>query len=139
MSALQRSIDGRGLTLQAFHILPKIRELDDYIVADPNRQASIFEIHPEVSFALWNDGKPMDYNKVRSAGRSERETLIDAEWSGQRERLWAAVRDQGCGRDDLNDAFAALWTVRRIAAGQAVRMPVVLEQDERGVRMEIVA
>lgn len=125
--------------MQAYHILPKVREVDRYIAANLKRQESVFEIHPEVSFALWNGGQPMKHNKARSAGRVEREGFIDAQWPGQRERLWASVRGHGCGRDDLNDAFAALWTVRRIATGQAVRMPEAREQDERGVRMEIVA
>jgi hypothetical protein len=44
--------------------------------------------------------------------------LIDAEWPGR----WAAILDRLQGRyeiDDLNDAFAALWTARRIANGIA--------------------
>jgi len=136
LSALHRTIDGRGLTVQAYHILPKIRQVERYIAADPKRHRSIFEIHPEASFALWNGGKPMQHNKTKSAGRAERERLIDAEWPGQRERLWASVRGRGCGRDDLKDAFAALWTIGRIAVQQAVRMPVVREHDGRGMMLQ---
>jgi predicted RNase H-like nuclease len=139
LSDSHRRIDGRGLTRQAYFLLPKIRQVDQYVMADPSRQRRIHEVHPEVSFALWNRGAPMAHNKSKPAGRAERERLIDAVWPGERERLWAAVRGRGCGRDDLNDALAALWTVRRIAAGDAVRMPQESELDERGVRMEITA
>jgi predicted RNase H-like nuclease len=136
---LHRRIDGRGLTQQAFHLLPKIRQVDQYVAEDPSRQNAIVEVHPEVSFALWNGGAAIVHNKSKPVGRAERERLIDAFLPGERERLWAAVRARGCGRDDLNDAFAALWTVRRIAAGEAFRMPEEVECDQCGVRMQIVA
>jgi predicted RNase H-like nuclease len=139
LSELHRRIDDRGLTLQAYHLLRKIRDVEQYVAAGPSRQKSIFEVHPEVSFTVWNRGAAMAHNKSKSSGRAERERLIDGVWPGERERLWAAVRGKGCGRDDLNDAFAALWTVRRIAAGQAIRMPEAVERDERGLRMEILA
>jgi hypothetical protein len=37
----------------------------------------------------------------------------------------------------LNDAFAALWTARRIAAGKSETLAPAAEFDETGVRMEI--
>ncbi len=47
LSSLQRSTDGRGLTIQAFHLLPKIRQVDDLLqrLALSDR---IREVHPEV-------------------------------------------------------------------------------------------
>ncbi len=63
--------------------------------------------------------------------------MIDAAWPGDRERLWEAVRGEECARDDLNDAFAALWTVRRVVVGTAETLASVAEFDEVGLRMEI--
>jgi len=100
---------------------------------------SLYEVHPEVSFATWNEGRALQHSKARAAGRAEREQLIDAIWQGERERLWARVQGRGCRPDDLNDAFAALWTAVRIARGSARRRPQTMETDEHGLRVEIVA
>jgi predicted RNase H-like nuclease len=136
-SDLHREIDGRGLSQQTYQLLPKILQVDNYLRADLDRQRRVIEINPEVSFAMWNRGRPMVYRKSKPAGRLERERLINATWPGERERLWEAVRREDCARDDLNDAFAALWTVRRIVAGQAETLPSVAEFDDISLRMEI--
>ncbi len=37
---------GHGMTIQSFHLLPKIREIDAWI--DPDRQLRVREAHPEL-------------------------------------------------------------------------------------------
>jgi predicted RNase H-like nuclease len=139
LGARCRRIDGRGLSKQAFNLLPKIREIDQYLLDHPRDRSRIHEVHPEVSFAAWNDGHALVHRKTCVSGRRERERLIDMHWNGKRERLWALLQGNGCRRDDFNDALAALWTGRRIASGIARRLPSVVELDERGLRMEIAA
>jgi predicted RNase H-like nuclease len=139
IAARHRRADGRGLSKQAFHLLPKIRQLDEYLLEHTREISRVYEIHPEVSFATWNEGRALQHSKASAAGRAEREQLIDAIWQGERERLWARVQGRGCRPDDLNDAFAALWTAVRIARGSARRRPQTMETDEHGLRMEIVA
>jgi predicted RNase H-like nuclease len=139
LGARHRRIDGRGLSKQAFNLLPKIREVDQYLLEHAQDRARIHEVHPEVSFTTWNNGRPLMYRKTHVRGRRERERLIDMTWNGERERLWALLRGNGCRRDDLNDALAALWTARRIACGTARRMPPIEEVDGCGLRMEIAA
>jgi predicted RNase H-like nuclease len=134
---LHRRIDGRGLSQQAFRLLPKILEVDGYLREDPGRQRRVIEIHPGVSFAAWNGGRAMAFRKSKSAGRLERERLIDRVWPGERERLWESIRREDCQRDDLNDAFAALWTVRRVATDKAETLAPAAEFDDTGLRMEI--
>jgi predicted RNase H-like nuclease len=136
-SNLHRNIDGRGLNRQAYALMPKIQEVDGYLREDLARQRRVIEIHPEVSFAVWNGGRAMACRKSNPAGQSERERLIDKEWPDQRERLWSSVRGAGCARDDLNDAFAALWTVRRVVRGEFETLAPAAELDDVGLRMEI--
>ena len=131
----QRNIDGRGLSRQAFGILPKIRDVNLLLQPNPSLQQRVREIHPEVCFAFWNWGVPMRHRKSSPAGQREREKLIDAEWPGQR----ANILDRLQGHydiDDLNDAFAALWTARRIANGTA-RVLGDQSIDKYGLRMEM--
>ena len=129
------AVDGRALSKQAFAILPKIREVDSLLGERPAMQARVREIHPEVCFAFWNNGVAMKHRKADPLGRAERERLIDGAWPGQRHR----ILDELGGDyefDDVNDAFAALWTARRIFSGTAkVLGPQPL--DRRGLRMEM--
>lgn len=127
---LHVAADGRKLSRQAFGILPKIREVDAALRADPDLVERVVEVHPEVSFALWNDDVPMATRKIRTAGRQERRRLVDATWPGRYEaavatlpRSLAHVPGRAYAPDDLLDAFAALWSARRVAAGRAVDFP----------------
>lgn len=96
-------------------------------------------MHPEVSFALWKEALPMRFNKKKPEGRRERERLIDREWPGERERLARELRGRGYAADDLNDAFAALWSSRRIAFGEARAFPGEIQRDSTGLPMRIEA
>jgi predicted RNase H-like nuclease len=139
LCSLHKQVDGRGLSKQAFHLLPKIRQVDDLVRTPGLFSDRIREVHPEVSFALWNDGQPMRFNKKKPEGRRERERLIDREWPGDRERLARELRGSGYAADDLNDAFAALWSSRRIAAGEARMFPGEIQRDAKGLPMRIEA
>ncbi len=136
-SALHRQADGRGMSKQAWGILDKIGEVDTYLRGSKSPTVRIFEVHPEVSFARWGNA-PMAHHKAEPAGRAEREALIDQQWPGEREALWASL-GPGVRRDDLNDALAALWTARRIACGTAIEMPTSPVYDALGLPMRIVS
>jgi predicted RNase H-like nuclease len=129
--AIGRARDGRGISKQSFHLLPKIREIDDLIT--PGAQRTVVESHPELCFAAMT-GAPCRHPKRTAAGRAERRLALlavfpdaDAQW---------ADRHVGAKSDDVLDAYATAWTARRLAAGTAER--VGLDRDARGLRMEIV-
>jgi predicted RNase H-like nuclease len=136
-SALHERADGRRLSIQAFGILGKIREVTLALDAKPELQWILHEVHPEVSFALWNDSKPMLHGKKTREGRGQREQLIDAHWPGTRARLKAGLRGEVFSADDLNDAFAALWSAERIAAETAISLPAQPLLDATGIPMVI--
>jgi predicted RNase H-like nuclease len=134
---LRRLHEGSAMSQQAFGILPKVKEVDALLSADPSLQTRVREVHPEISFAEWA-GRPMQNAKRTSAGRLEREALIEETWLGERKRLATSLGRGGWQADDLNDALAALWTARRISAGREQVMPASPEVDADGLRMEIV-
>ena len=133
-----RKIDGRAISKQSFCIFPKIREVNEILKNQPSLQVHIREIHPEVSFAIWNQGRPMRNKKSSPSGIEERARLIDNEWPGERERLLRELGLSKCRIDDVNDALAALWSAKRIAAGTA-EVYGSNEIDQYGLRMEICA
>jgi len=122
-----------GLTLQAFGIMPKIREVDEQMT--PELQKRIFEVHPELSFREMN-GRSMRHNKKGSQGRLDRIQAIESRLPGFSEGC-LENRPEGVGLDDLLDAFAAVWTALRIVACRAVRFPAEPPRDGKSLRMEM--
>ncbi|PWG63895.1 DUF429 domain-containing protein [Sediminicurvatus halobius] len=139
-NARSRRLTGRGLSRQAWNIARKIREVDGWLRADPERQRLLREAHPEVLFQALNDGAPMRHPKRRSAGRRERLAVLarhapDAPAFFEGER--AVLRRAGAMADDLLDAMVcalAPWASR----GALATLPAEPEQDAAGLRMEIV-
>jgi len=120
---LCRQEQGIGLSLQSFHLLPKIRDLDQRLRADPALVPRVLEVHPELSFCLWNGGRALSHSKRSPEGRRQRLELVEQLFPG----AWAMVRrrfrrDQ-VADDDILDALAALRSARRIQAGEALALP----------------
>jgi len=130
-----------GLSIQAFNILPKIREVDR--VMSPALQQRVYEAHPELAFRCLA-GHPMQQRKKTVAGREERlQALARAPsplFHGIQPALARAL--QSCKRtqvaaDDVLDAFVLVWTARRIWQAQAQCVPPYPPHDSMGLRMEI--
>jgi predicted RNase H-like nuclease len=134
-----RQCDGRGLTVQCWHILPKIREVDAYLREHPSDRTRIREVHPEVSFMLLA-GRPMTYPKRQLAGRRERIALLEPVFGDAVLRAIENRKTIGAAPDDILDAFAALWSAKGVFDNAAVTFPARgPELDAEGIPMEIVA
>ena len=127
--ARSRAACGRGLSVQAWNLVPKITEVDEAIAPGD----AVAEVHPELSFATLAGG-PLASRKKDVAGAAERLALLRAHFPDVVEHL--ARRPRGCAPDDVLDAHAALWTARRIVAGDAESLGDG-ERDERGHVMTI--
>lgn len=130
---LNRQGGGIGLSQQAFHLLPKLRELDDFIT--PSRQRRLVECHPELAFALMNGGKPVLSRKRTPEGQRERIALLRKHGiePGRLDKL-----PRGAGIDDALDAIALTRSAERLYRGEAIRLPAgITQRDARGLRMEI--
>ena len=130
--AITRAADGRGVAAQAFGIYPKVAEVDALMRASEAARRVVVETHPEVGFALWN-GAPMPFAKKTREGAAARRALVEATFGplaapGHPRRLLAP--------DDVLDAFACLWTARRIVAGTARTFGGTI--DAEGLPMRIV-
>lgn len=146
-SARSRELTGRGISQQAYHIIPKIAEADN--VLTPELQSRVFEVHPEVSFYALAGGRAMVHAKKRMAGFEERRDLLRAVFPNgaipetRAETKLLAIDSRrlgkGAGADDVLDAIVAAWSAQRFASGEAKRIPNHPERDETGLRMEIVS
>jgi len=119
--------DAPGMSRQAWGIVPKITEVDSWMVAE--RQRRVVEVHPELSFRAL-DARVADPKRT-------------ARGVGQRLRalaLWADLGDLadvpgGVGLDDALDALAASWSAARWREGAADVLGG--ERDAHGLRMRI--
>ena len=133
-----RAAQGKSLSQQAFHLLPKIREVDATLRASAADAARVHEVHPEVSWRCWNGGRPMAYPKRTPEGRAERLALAEAWQPGAFAAARAAIAPRDAADDDLLDAIAACWSAARIADGRAESFPAGAPPvDEAGLRMVI--
>jgi len=124
-----------GLTIQAFHIMPKIAEVERWIT--PERQRLLVEAHPEFAFRCLT-GAPMAFPKRSREGRAERLAALAPLFPDLAERIAARpfARAQ-VAPDDIIDACALAWVACRRWLGRAVCLPASPPRDSRGLEMAI--
>jgi predicted RNase H-like nuclease len=127
-SAAARAATGKGLSIQSFHLLAKVRELDALV--QPDGDDRLLEVHPECSFVLMAGGAPLP-SKHTAEGLTTRAALLLPEFGPV-----APLR--GARFDDVLDAYAVLWSAERFARGEHVSFGDGA-RDERGILMRIVA
>lgn len=115
--SIRLRIEGKKMSRQAWGIVDKVREVDA-LLRQKRLAAKVFEVHPKLSFAAWA-ARPMQHSKKRKDGRAERRALIESEWPAVVTSCQAVLVGERYSADDLYDAFAALWTARRISAGES--------------------
>jgi predicted RNase H-like nuclease len=102
------------MTRQTMNIALKVAEADRVLRADPARQQWLLEVHPELSFRVLA-GRPLAPKRTPE-GRRHRLDLIAAQFPDAAARLADAAWPRAqVARDDLLDAYAALWTALRFA------------------------
>lgn len=134
-------VRSRGMSIQAFGILPKIREVARLMT--PELRKRVYEAHPEIAFRSLA-GAPMQHNKKTHKGCEERLRALEQAPGGLFHEIRQAIvtalqiyRRTQVASDDLLDAFVLAWTALRIANEQANRLPASPSADQRGLRMEI--
>lgn len=136
--ATSRAVQNKGISKQGWAIYPKIREIDDALRASADLRARVFEVHPEVTFSEWG-GAPIVPPKRKAEGHAIRRTLIDETFGPLAfESARASMARGDAANDDIADAFAALWTARRIVGGNARSLPDVPPFDRAGLPMRMV-
>lgn len=144
LAANRASSDHRlGLSKQAWHLVPKMRELDGLLASHPPLRRRVFEAHPELAFARLNGGAPIPASKKAEEGRRARLALLAAAGFRRAEAQWTEHRDaqrlrrNDVADDDAYDALAVCVTARRIAERDAIVLPSKPARDSRGIEMAV--
>ena len=125
---------GKKISLQAWNICNKIRQMDQFLLEKPSARHLFVESHPELVFAFLA-GSVLSTSKKKPAGIEERLKIIDL-YNDRLKSVYHRVvqsylRNQ-VARDDIVDAFAlciAAKSVRQLevdaqigAGGIAIRL-----------------
>lgn len=131
-SRLSRLAGSAGVSIQTFHILGKVAEVDAVLQSDADAAGRVVEVHPEVSLRRLGAGRALP-PKRSAAGRQARLALL-REWLPSLEL--PVPRPGRAQPDDCLDAVAAAWSALRWLSGDADVLGG--ELDGTGLPMRIV-
>jgi predicted RNase H-like nuclease len=138
--AFSTSDPPRKVSRQLFNIVPKIREVDASLRADPVAALRVYEVHPELVFWQLNGERPLSEPKrVKSQpyalGLALRRDLLRG--AGMPGSLIDADPPKGAAADDLIDALACAGIARRLHTRLARPYPDPPPRDSHGLPMAI--
>jgi predicted RNase H-like nuclease len=130
----------RAISIQAFGIFSRIRELDALLRARPGLLGRIVESHPETAFWRLAGGRAMATPKkvkgrINADGMEERKALLAA--CGLPRAFLDRPPPRGAGADDFLDAAAMMLVAERFARGEAVSFPDPPGRDAHGLPIAI--
>lgn len=139
-SALNRSLTGRGISIQSWSIAPKIRQVDRFLRTSKKAQAMVREIHPELLFWALNGRQPMTNRKSKLSGYRERLVVLRQHFESAgtiAQQALERYRRSEVARDDILDALVAAVT-GYLSRGQLSTIPANPPVDAHGLIMEMV-
>lgn len=145
-SAIKASLGrtGKSIFKATWQIVPKIREVDEWLGANTVARKSLRESHPEVCFWALNRGRPMAHNKKTAAGAAERRKVLEdilLPIFPRAEQIFAAgqcLKKQAAAPDDFLDALALAATAMLGLSRGLTSLPAEPETDAHGLPMEMV-
>jgi predicted RNase H-like nuclease len=128
----------RAVSKQAFHLFPKIVEIDRWLCRSGSAMR-VIESHPEVAFWAMNGGNPLPEPKivrgrVHEPGLTLRRDLLDRAEMPVPHRT---APPRGADWDDLVDACATLWVAECFVRGTARSFPDAPLRDACGFEIAI--
>ncbi|MCJ7615106.1 MAG: DUF429 domain-containing protein [Desulfobacterales bacterium] len=138
-SDINKKLTGRGLSLQTWNIMPKIREVDILLSENKNARSQIREIHPEICFYAFS-GQPMKYSKKKKEGYFERYDILKKIYPSSEDIISKALSKyyrKEVAKDDILDALSAAITAR-FGKNNLDSIPKIPELDSIGMPMEMV-
>ena len=133
-----------GLTIQAFGLFKKLRQVDKVMSEKPELQERIKEVHPELCFYGAAGGRPMEYSAHTPEGKEERKNILTklfgSGWQEWYQEVSQRYPSNIVAIKDILDASVAVWTAERIkngVDGQRKVIPANPPKDNKGLRMEM--
>lgn len=129
---------GKSLSSQTIAIIPKIREVDMFLQANPKYKNVLKESHPEVCFVRLK-GEPIVTKKAKKDGFVERVQILKEYIPELSEELileWKQIYK--CNLDDIVDSLVLAVTARLSRCGMCEVIPPRVQVDQTGLKMQMV-
>jgi predicted RNase H-like nuclease/diadenosine tetraphosphate (Ap4A) HIT family hydrolase len=137
---INRESTGRGLSQQAWAIVPKIRDIDSLLQSHKELRGLLRECHPELCFWSLNNQTAMQFNKKKEEGKSERLAVLEKYFPQCHELYEQASSEflrKQVAHDDIIDAMVCAVTAK-LGFGGYLTVPLSPEKDRTGLAMEMV-
>lgn len=127
----------RSLSKQTIGIIPKIREVDEFLLANEEYMNVIRESHPEVCFARLNGEVLM--NKKLEKGITDRVQVLSMFLQDlSKDYVEKSAEKLVCEPDDILDAVCLAVTANLDAQGRTGIIPENPSTDDKGLKMQMV-
>ncbi len=137
---VNRLINGKKISKQTWNIVPKIKQLEKFLVSNTYYLNKIRESHPEICFWALSDSKPMQSSKKTPDGIIERLELMKGIFP-KAEILFKHSKQKfkrsEVSKDDIVDALVLAISASNLT-GSLASIPENPPKDEFGIEMEIV-
>lgn len=129
---------GKSLSSQTLGIIPKMRELDQFLDKHRNYANAIQESHPEVCFSRLNGAVVMT-KKKEYEGLAQRVAILEKYLP---ELTVANVKEKAkilkCNADDIVDAIVLVIAANFNSQGLCETIPENVMEDAKGLKMQMV-
>lgn len=133
-------LTGKRISKQAWNIVPKIRDVDRFLVENKNLREKVREVGPEICFQTF-EGFPMKYPKKKVEGFLERKEALGNVCTFTDEVVESALsnyRRKDLAKDDILDALAAALTAKMGSIYGFTYVPDEPETDSKGLKIQMV-
>lgn len=138
MRELNRSVLEKSLSAQSINIIPKIRELDEFLDEHREYKNVLCESHPELCFTRLN-GRALMMKKKTVEGLKERRRILEKYLEkGMMDGIQVRAKELRCMPDDIMDAACLAVSAALKAHGMCETIPEEPETDARGLVMQMV-
>jgi predicted RNase H-like nuclease len=137
---INERMTGRRLSQQTWAILPKIKQIDSFLLNNPTAHGRIREVHPEVCFWALARQRAMQYAKTKKIGFEERYGVLVSFYPPTEQVLYQVLSGyprKQVKKDDVLDALVAAVTAW-LGNNNLSSIPEKYEKDARKLAMEMV-
>ncbi|NBC56872.1 MAG: DUF429 domain-containing protein [Bacteroidetes bacterium] len=135
---INRKITGKGISIQAYNISPKIKAVDEWLSEKPN-DLDIYEAHPELCFKTLNKNIDLKYSKHDKTGLKERQNLLfdlDSNLKSVYKDFMTTYKREHIKPDDIFDAMSLYLIAKKQHSLQYIADDNT--EDEREIPIRIV-
>lgn len=139
-SKINKDKTDKGLSIQAWSICKKIKEVDDFLRSNETARSIVKETHPELCFTMLNNANPLRFAKKHSEGNEERLKLLLDICKPTNEIV---RKSEDCfwrkdvAKDDILDALVLAVTAS-FGENNLKSLPEKPELDDKGLPMQMV-